>query len=197
MRWCIGVPRATSGSQNRIAFPCALKTLPVLPFASILNLEFYWERNCIYSLNQSYAFHSFLIFIETKKQILWLNCLSIAVCNTVWFYPCAICENEPNVTTFVFISRIWTSLFSCTCYLFHILIIKMTLLDLFLGKLHFKLTQYSVFLLKPWILQLTASVMVSKPKMPWDHSSMSVISAPLSTGAWDIHCQAKPNLLTH
>lgn len=32
---------------------------------------------------------------------------------------------------------------------FHILIIKMTLLDLFLGKLHFELTQYSVFLLKP------------------------------------------------
>lgn len=33
--------------------------------------------------------------------------------------------------------------------LFHILIIKMTISDLFLGKLHFKLTQYSVFLLKP------------------------------------------------
>lgn len=35
----------------------------------------------------------------------------------------------------------------------------MTLSGLFLGKLHFKLTQYSVFLLKPWTLQLTAPVL--------------------------------------
>lgn len=160
MHWCIGVTRATSGSQNRIASPCALKTSPALPFASILNLEFYWEGNCFYSFNQSYAFHTaFQFTMKQRNKFLWPNCLSIVVCSTVWFYPCAICKNEPDVITFVFISRIWPSLFSYTCYLFHILIIKMTLLDLFLGKLHFKLTQYSVFLLKPWTLQLTASVL--------------------------------------
>lgn len=39
MHWCIEFSRATSGSQNRIAFSRALNTLPALPFASILNLS--------------------------------------------------------------------------------------------------------------------------------------------------------------
>jgi len=42
------------------------------------------------------------------------------------FTQCAICENEPNVITFVLkekpISRIWTAVFSCTCHLLYIFV---------------------------------------------------------------------------
>lgn len=67
MHWCIEFSRATSGSQNRIAFSCALNTLPALPFASILNLECYRAGNCLCGFNQSYAFPT-AFSLSTKQR---------------------------------------------------------------------------------------------------------------------------------